>query len=472
MPAETIIQELADFALQTRWEDLPPSIVQETKMILMDSIGCALVATQTDKGKINLSLAKRFGGPPEASVIGSGYKVALSTASMVNGELMYTPDYISMIASGNEPSYVLPAILTMAESTSASGKELILSTAIGLEISTRLARATLRQVIDPKEAQPKPVPHKLKRHGNAYSNFGAAAGVGRLAQLDRTQLAHALGIAGHLCIVMTHGRYGSAGQRWTLKYGAPGFQSMGAISAVLYAQMGYTGDLTQLDDSENGFWYLAGYLDWYPKHITEDLGKTWLFNYRMQYKPYPSCSIWHGCLDCFNEIIEKNHLSPEEIESVKAYAMVPMDHPLYGNKTLKAIEDAQFNARYLFSVAAHRVKIGIDWLDPETWNRPDIRGFMDKVTWEEYHTPSPRNPSVVPAKVEVVARGQKFTAEKDNPHGRVGTESAMTQDELVAKFRHNALRVLTRQKIDNAVQNFVTLEDLPDVKQIMNEVTL
>jgi 2-methylcitrate dehydratase PrpD len=472
MPADTIIQQLADFALQTRWEDLPPAIIQETKMILMDSIGCALVATQTDKGKINLSLAKRFGGTPEASVIGSGYKVALSTATMVNGELMYTPDYISMIASGNEPSYVLPAILAMAESAGASGKELILATAIGLEISTRLARATLRQVIDPREVQPKPISHQLKRHGNAYSNFGAAAGTGRLIQLDRTQMAHALGIAGHLCIVMTHGRYGAAGQRWTLKYGAPGFQSTGALSAVLYAQMGYTGDLTQLDDSENGFWYMAGYLDWYPKHITEALGRTWLYNYRMQYKPYPTCSVWHGCLDCFRDIIEENHLSPEEIESVKGYAMVPMDHPLYGNKTIKAIEDAQFNARYMFSVAAHRIKIGIDWLDPETINNPDIQRFMDKVTWEEYHTPSPRNLAVVPARVEVTARGKKFTAEKDNPHGRVGTESEMTQDELVAKFKHNAIRVLTQKKIDRAVQKFLKLEDVKNIQDIMREVTI
>ena len=104
MPADTIVQQFADFALKARFEDLPPSIVYETKMILMDAVGCALVATQTDKGKINLSLAKRFGGPADASVIGSGFKVGLSTATTVNGELMYTPDYISMIAGGNPPS--------------------------------------------------------------------------------------------------------------------------------------------------------------------------------------------------------------------------------------------------------------------------------------------------------------------------------------------------------------------------------
>lgn len=472
MPADTIIQQLADFALNARWEDLPPAIVQETKMILMDAVGCALVATQTDKGKINLALAKRFGGTPEASVIGSGLKVGLSTATMVNGEMMFTPDYIAMIAGGNEPSYVLPAILAMAESTGASGKEWILATAIGLEISTRIARATLRQVLDPTEVKPVPVLHHLKRDGNAYSNFGAAAGAGRLMHLDRIKLAHALGIAGHLCAVMTHGRYGSAGQRWTLKYGAPGWQSTGAMSAVLYADMGYTGDLTQLDDAENGFWYLAGYFNWYPKHITEELGKTWLYNYRMQYKPYPSCSMWHGQLDCFNEIIDKNNLSPDEIESVHAHAMVPMDHPLYGNKTVRNIEDAQFNARYLFAVAAHKVKIGIDWLDPETLSNPSILRFMDKVTWEEYRPAAGGGPPVAPARVEVTARGKKFTAERSAPRGRVGTEYALTQDELAAKFRHNAIRVLTSEKIDRAVKGFIGLEEVPNIGQVIREVTL
>ncbi len=471
MPQDTIVQQYADFALNARFEDLPPAIVQETKMILMDSVGCALVATQTDKGKINLSLAKKFGGPPDASVIGSGFKVGLSTATTINGELMYTPDYISMIAGGNEPSYVLPAILTMAENTGASGKEWILATAIGLEISTRLARATMRQMIDPKEAKPKDIPHHLKRHGNAYSNFGAAAGAGRIWGLDRTQLAHALGIAGHLCIVMTHGRYGSAGQRWTLKYGAPGFQSTGALSAVLYAQAGYTGDLTQLDDPENGFWYMNGYFDWYPKHLTEELGKSWLYNYKMQYKPYPSCSMWHTQLDCFNEILDKYNLTPDEIESVHATAMVPMDHPLYGNAELNEIADAQFNARYLFAVAAHRVRVGIDWLDPETWKNPSIRKFMDRVSWEGSHMPITDGPPN-PIRVEVKARGQTFKAEKLNPHGRSGTESAMTQDELAAKFRHNALRVLTQGKIDQAVKLFVDLENVDNVQKVMKEVTL
>ena len=49
-------QELARFAVETKWEDLPADIVQETKQIIMENIGCALGALSTDKGKMMAAL--------------------------------------------------------------------------------------------------------------------------------------------------------------------------------------------------------------------------------------------------------------------------------------------------------------------------------------------------------------------------------------------------------------------------------
>ena len=465
MPSNTIVRQLARFAVNTKWAELPPSIVHETKLLLMDSIGCALGALSTDKGKMNLALAQRYGGLKEASVIGTSHKVSLLTAALVNGELMFTMDFTAMIAGGNEPSYVIPAILAMAESAGVSGQDLILATALGLEISTRLARAVLRQVIDPAEAQPPP-PLKLRRTGNAYSNFGAAAGAGRLLKLNEEKMAHALGIAGHLCKVLTHGRYGSAGHRWSAKYGAPGWQSTGAVTAALYAEMGYTGDLTQLDDAENGFWYFAGYQGWRPEKITAELGKTWLYSYRMHYKPYPCCALFHGALDCFYDILEKNNLQAEEIKSVHIHGRVGMDHPLYGNREIKTIADAQFNPRYIFAVAAQRVPAGIEWLDAATMTNPEILRFMDRVTFEENHKPN------APSRCDVFARGKTFTAEKEFSRGTVGTPAAMADDEITEKFRHNAARVLSRDKTERAVRAFLKLEETGNISQLMKEVTL
>lgn len=115
MPAASIMQQLANFAVETGWAALPLSIVHETRLVLLDTIGCALGALATDKGKMNLALARRYGGPPEASIIGTDDKVSLPTAALVNGELMFALDFTAMIAGGNEPSYVIPAILAMAE---------------------------------------------------------------------------------------------------------------------------------------------------------------------------------------------------------------------------------------------------------------------------------------------------------------------------------------------------------------------
>ena len=377
---------------------------------------------------------------------------------------MFTLDYTATIAGGNEPSYIIPAILAMAESKKASGKDLILATVIGLEISTRIARAVLRQVIDPKEAQP-PLPLKLRRTGNAYSNFGAAAGAGRLLKLNQEKMTHALGIAGHLCKVLTHGRYGSAGHRWSAKYGVPGWQSTGAITAALYAEMGYTGDTTQLDDPENGFWYFAGYQDWHPEKIAANLGQDWLYNYRMHYKPYPCCALFHGALDCFYDILEKNNLKAGEIERVRIFGRVGMDHPLYGNKEIKSIADAEFNPRYFFSVAAHRVPVGVEWVDESTMTNPDILQFMDKVTFEQNRKPN------APSRCDVSARGMTFTAEKEFSKGTVGTPAAITDHELIGKFRHNAARALTKDKTERAIQTFLNLEEISNISRLMKEIT-
>ena len=42
-----ITRGLAEFAVNTQYEDLPPRIIKETKLILMEHIGCALGALTT-----------------------------------------------------------------------------------------------------------------------------------------------------------------------------------------------------------------------------------------------------------------------------------------------------------------------------------------------------------------------------------------------------------------------------------------
>ena len=106
---------------------------------------------------------------------------------------------------------------------------------------------------------------------------------------------------------------------------------------------------------------------------------------------------------------------------------------------------------------------------------PEILKFMDKVTCQTYPAgseESPKVPMAARARVEVITRGQTFTEELGHRHGVAGTEGAWTDKEVVAKFRHNAARVLTQDKIDRAVKALLELEKVEDIAQLMREVTL
>ena len=305
---------------------------------------------------------------------------------------------------------------------------------------------------------------------------GAAAGAGRLLKLDEEKMLHALGIAGHLCMVLSYGRWAPSGFiGYMAKYGVPGWQSTGAVTAVLLAEMGYTGDTTVLDDPERGFCFYVGYPNWYPDEITSGLGKNWGFG--VHYKKYPCCGVLHGALDCFCEIIEQNNLMPEEIESVKVFGRSTMMFP--PTKEIKGVSAAQFNMPYNVAVAAHRVRRGVEWIDQNTMNNPEILNFMDKVTAqtdpdyeEKVIIEMQKNPLSMLDRCEVVAREKTFTVEKKRQPITIGTEVSGNEKDAVAKFRHNTERILTKGKIEKAVEALVNLEKIDNISQLMRNVTL
>ena len=128
----SLSQELARFVVETKFEDLPGEVVYEAKRLLLDSIGCAIAGITSDTGKISVGLARRLGGPPESSIIGLGDKVSCCNAAFVNGELIRALDYDAVY---HIPPFVIPPSLALAESVRASGRDLILATVLGHEIS-------------------------------------------------------------------------------------------------------------------------------------------------------------------------------------------------------------------------------------------------------------------------------------------------------------------------------------------------
>jgi 2-methylcitrate dehydratase PrpD len=453
-----IMAELVKFTLDTKFEDLPEPIVRITKNLLLDSIGCALAGITTDPGKMVISLATMLGGKPECSIIGTGEKVSITNAVLANGQLLNTLDFDTVMAGGHTPPYIIPTELAMAERLDGSGRDLILATALGFELAARVANATppAMQFV----GQDKTFRY-AQREGYAKSNFGAAAGAAKLLGLNSRQMTNALANAGHLSQVLTWSRGNYAMPRNLSKYGFPGWQNTGAIIAVLLAEKGFMGDVNLLDDAEHGFAEFCGYEGWKPEKITEGLGKTWSFA-EVRFKPYACCTSLHRCIDCFYELIRKYNLHPEEIERVNASTSPTVDAVLFTNRELNNIVDLQFGLPYVLAMVAYGEKTGVDWQD---WNKltdPKIIEFAKKVNLKG----DPAYGEKQLSKVEVVARGQTFKTELP------GHTSKLNEQQLVEKFRHNASRSLTQDKINKAVEAFLALETTPKVSQLIATITL
>jgi 2-methylcitrate dehydratase PrpD len=464
------LEKLENFIYETKFEDLPAAVVHDTKYLLMDSIGVGLAGLSTDPAKMALALARRIGGPPESSIIGPGDKVSCYCAALANGEIIRTIDYCAMTGGGHTPSFIIPPALAMAETTRASGKDLILAMALGFEVAARVANALGGDDIIARSEGPEIAFKSPKRVGRVSATvLGSTTAAGKIDKLDRVKMADALGIASHL----GQGRGGvvfmQSPHRTMQKWGIAGWQNTGAMMAVLLADMGYMGDKEIFDPDNN-----LGYENWQPDNLSKGLGEVWKFD-KIYYKFYPCCRALQTAIDCFVNIIEQNNLKPEDIESVKDYNKPDIEFPLFKNKELNSIVDIQYSLPYVLALAAHRIKAGVEWQDWDTVTDPKIVDFTKKVTMQvhpDFGKAWLKDPSTGLAKIEVTAKGRTFTEERPYSRGTPGTEYAMSDKELEAKFRHNASRILTGSKIERAVNTFLELEKLNNISELISHITL
>ena len=173
---------LAEFAAALKLGDLPADVVANVKLMILDSLGCAIAATTLGDGcRETMAVMRSLGGTPESTIIGSADKVSAPNAAFANGALVHALNYDPM---GTEIGHVgvvcLVAPLAMAEAIGGlSGSEFLAASAAACEVSARITAAIARTGRRPSEKF---------LSGQLLSYFGAAAGAGRALGLDAAQM--------------------------------------------------------------------------------------------------------------------------------------------------------------------------------------------------------------------------------------------------------------------------------------------
>jgi len=281
---DDLTKKLVNFVASIKFKDLPGEVVNETKRVLLDSIGCAIGGILMKRGKICTKLAKKLGGPAESTILGTSTKVSSINAAFANGELINALDY-DVLYGLHIPPYVIPAPLALAETESASGEDLILSVALGHEIARRLQMAAppLLRAKESGTERGKIIFTPVSGHGAGV--FGAAVGAGIILNLNPEKMASAMGIAGYAGPPSTFGKWIDTTPVRMTKYGPPGFAAEVGVRSALLADMDYYAD-TNIFEGEFGYGRFTGFQEWNKDKVLAGIGREWRC-LEMSYKKYP-----------------------------------------------------------------------------------------------------------------------------------------------------------------------------------------
>jgi 2-methylcitrate dehydratase PrpD len=469
-----LIETLAEFAVTTRYEDLPAAVAEESRRLLLDAIGCALGGLSHPRGDIAVKYARLQGpGAPgaQAQVIGTSERASVNAASFANAELINALDFDAVLPPGHVSPYVIPGALAYAEAAGTAGKDLLCAIALAHEISHRIGKGQdyLRDIKDGKISPP-PV------NGYASTVFGATAAIGKVKGFSAAMTANAMGIAGSSAPVNSQWSFSVHESMSTLKYAVAGALANTATNAALLAELGHTGDLELLDDAECGWRRMINTSRWEVERMTPALGREWWFPAEQVYKPYPHCRILHAPLETLTAVLNENDIRVQEIEEIKAWVEGFVIQPLWLNRNITHVTQGQFSIAHGLSVGAHRVPPGKRWQSPEVVYDPSVLKLMDKVKFEvhpDYEKQLTGNAASRPTRIEVRARGKLFTGERRYPKGSPSPDPAtrMTNEELAAKFARNAEGVLQPRAVDAAIKQVWGLESAQDVRELMRLVS-
>jgi 2-methylcitrate dehydratase PrpD len=443
----------------TKFKDLPPEVVDATKKEVLDLFGVALGGASQAGATQVCALVKEWGGKEESSIIGSKQKVPAPNAAQANATMAHSLDFDDVHeAAVMHPGIAsIPVVLAVGEAQgNLTGKELITSTALGVDMMCRLALATT----------PGRSPIELGWHLTSLFGFmGSAATAARVMGLDEEKIVDAIGIGYHQC----------AGNGQCVKDGAltkrlgPGFAIKGGITAALLAKSGVTGAKNTFE-GEWGLYkqYMRG--DYSREILTADLGKRFE-GASVAIKPYPCCRGVHPAIDAALALAAEADIRSKDIKeillSVTDAHLSLLCQPFEAKQSPRSPVDAQFSIPWGVASAFVKRHVGLDdYTDSAIRNREvlEVTGKMRVEVDNTLHKPGPE-----PTRVKVVTTdGRVFLSVVEHPLGSL--ERPMSFEDCARKFADCA-KDLETGRIERIVQLVGQLERLENIQEIIRLLT-
>ena len=451
----TISQQLARWAGQLTWDDVPFDVLQQTKLRVLDITGAMLGGLDTE---LVAQLARAtfvddngVGTP----VLGYAQTTGAPAAALLQATMGCVLEFDdSHVATGLHASTpMVAAAMARGRQSGASGRSMILAVLIGNEITCRLGLAAPGMF------------HKVGFHPTAVlSTFGAGYAMAKMDGLDERQTANAAGI----CASFASGVMASWEDGTSAKSLHAGWCAASAMQAVRMAQSGVTGPATALEGRFGFFRSHVQSAD-YPFNygaMRDELGEHWEVM-TIAPRAYPCGHYIQPFLDAALTIVRRSRPDPAAIERVECRVADYMV-PLICEPALEKISPTtSWHGRYslAFCVAECLLNGRFDKysLAPERLADPRYTALTRRTGYSVDPTATDR--TQWSGEVLVTMRDGTILRHRiEHMHGT--PQNPITQDELIAKFLHNAQGVLDDAAAHAAIDRILDLDRASDIREV------
>ncbi|MFC1909653.1 MmgE/PrpD family protein, partial [Chloroflexota bacterium] len=401
-----------------------------------------------------------MGGTSESTVVNYGDKTNAFNAAFLNASFGHGWDFDDMVDPGGKhtASACTAAAMALGERELISGEEILEAWVTGYEVSHRLGVA-----VSPGHM------HRGFHEVGTVGSFAGSAASSKILRLDEQQTENALAIT----VSQAAGTFQhSQTTGGAIKRCHSGFAASNGIRAAMLAKEGITGPKEALE-GKRGFILCHAGEENDMEAITRDLNKLW-YTTTAAIKNYSCCAAQWGILDVTYALKKKHEFSPEDIESIKIRVS---QLPVWMIGTIKGedVQDifgAQFSGRFGIGLAlivgSNRIRAYQRNIPPfGKWKEVvEIAQKVEIAMDEEAESISQKTGNSSYAIGEIKLKdGQVFKGESGWPKGFVA--NPMTRQERLDKFYGQALIVITKEKADKIVAMVEKLEELDDIRPIV-----
>jgi 2-methylcitrate dehydratase PrpD len=433
-------QRLAAFRLR----DVPPEVVVHSKLILLDTIGAMLAASNRKYSatRILVDFAREVGGRPESSLVGQGMKTSCVNAALVNGTLGYYCDIEPHHVGGilHAPAVAVPASLAVAEKAGATGARFLEAMLLGIEVTCRVSYAVNPTALYNRGFHPSAI----------CGAFGAAASAGHLFRLRAPRFGIALGLAmQQACGLLAWASDPTENSRPF----NPGLAARNGTTAAYLASLGFGGPPDPFEGKYDVFTAFSG--ERHPEALLADWGKHYYLP-EFALKRYSSCSFTHPGLDALLDLAHRHHLQPADVQEIV------LRFPKAGAHMIDNNELKSHCAQYILPVGLVFGRVLIDDILQDRMRHPEVARLRAKTRLVADPELDQGWPEVYVSIVEVkTTGGRSLSCRVDHAKGTI--QNPLTPEEIHAKYLSLATTVTSAAHAGQIAELVQRIDRAPDI---------